>query len=49
MTTLEDDMNMNMETTTITTATATVTATAGKPKVLTEDLGKIFEKGICLL
>ena len=29
----------NMETTTIT----------AKPKVLTEDLGKIFEKGVCLL
>ena len=45
MTTLED--HMNMETTPITTATAT--ATALKPKVLTEDLGKIFEKGVCLL
>ena len=43
MTTLEDDMNMNMETTSITTATAL------KSKVLTEDLGKIFEKGVCLL
>lgn len=42
MTTLEDDINMNinMETTTI---------TATSPKVLTEDLGKIFEKGVCLL
>jgi len=37
MNTLEGETNMDN-----TTATA-------KPKVLTEDLGKIFEKGICLL
>ena len=37
MNTLEDDPNME---TTITTTS---------PKVLTEDLGKIFEKGVCLL
>jgi hypothetical protein len=43
MNTLEDDMNMNMNMETTTTITITAV------KVLTEDLGKIFEKGVCLL
>lgn len=43
MNTLEDNTNIEMETETA------ATTTAGKPKVLTEDLGKIFEKGVCLL
>jgi len=45
MNTLEDHTNMEIETTTA----AITTANALKPKVLTEDLGKIFEKGVCLL
>ena len=49
MTTLKDDMNMETTTKPTATVTATVTVTALKPKVLTEDLGKIFEKGVCLL
>ena len=49
MNTLEDDTNMETTTKPTATATATATVVALKPKVLTEDLGKIFEKGVCLL